>query len=189
MLLMRCCTHLSFRLTGYDAFTATLREDNMKKTALIAPVVMALGLSLGSATPAMADVGVSINIGEPNFFGRIDIGDAPPPVLRAQRPVIIERGPPGAPVEPIYLHVPLSESRNWRNYCGHYDACGRPVYFVQDTWYRNVYVPHYHAHRQEFDQRYHERHDDRHDTHGERRDERNNGHDDHRNGHDDHDHH
>ncbi len=142
-----------------------------KKIALIAPVLMALGLSAGFATPAMADVGVSINIGEPNFFGRIDIGDAPRPVLRAPRPVIIERGPPNVVVEPVYLHVPVSESQNWRRYCGRYDACGRPVYFVQDTWYRNVYVPHYQGHREDFDRRYHERHDDHHDWHGERRED------------------
>jgi hypothetical protein len=164
-----------------------------KKIALLGPALIGLGLCLGFATSATADVGVSINIGEPNFFGRIDIGDAPRPVLRAPRPVIIERGP-AVDVEPVYLHVPVSESQNWRRYCGRYDACGRPVYFVQDTWYRNVYVPHYQSHRQDFDRRYHERHDDHHDWHGERREEwRDDRHDrrDERRGdrHDDRDHH
>jgi hypothetical protein len=158
------------------------------KSALIGPALVALGLCAAFATPAMADVGVSINIGEPNFFGRIDIGDAPRPVLRAPRPVIIERGPPEFVEEPIYLHVPANESRDWRRYCGHYDACGRPVYFVQDTWYRNVYAPHYREHREEFDRRYHERHDEHHDMHGERRDDRHDDHRDHDRGHDrDHD--
>lgn len=172
---------------------ALLREDNMIK-----PVLIALGLSL-AALPAMADVGVSINIGEPHFFGRIDIGDAPRPVLRMPRPVYIERQPVDVVVEPVYLHVPLSESRDWRRYCHRYDACGRPVYFVQDTWYRNVYVPHYRDHRDEFERRYHDRHEEhrewkdeqrerKEERHDDRREEReNNRHDKHGHGHDDHD--
>ena len=27
--------------------------------------------------------------------------------------------------------------RHWRKHCARYDACGRPVYFVQEDWYRN----------------------------------------------------
>ena len=34
-------------------------------------------------------VNVSINVGRPNFYGRIDIGDFPPPVLIDRRPIII----------------------------------------------------------------------------------------------------
>jgi len=28
-------------------------------------------------------------------------------------------------------------------YCPKYNACGRPVYFVRDRWYNEVYVPQY----------------------------------------------
>ena len=45
--------------------------------------------------------------------------------------------------QPIYLHVPPGHEKKWRKHCREYDACGRPVYFVQDNWYNDVYVPHY----------------------------------------------
>jgi hypothetical protein len=158
-------------------------------------LIFALGLTLAAAAPAFAGVGVSINIGEPGFFGRIDIGDAPHPQLIASRPVIIEHARPEVVVQPIYLHVPLQESQSWRYYCGRYDACGHPVYFVQDRWYRSVYVPHYHSHREQYERYYHERHDEKNDWHGERHDDHGHGHghdhdhdNDHDNGHDHHDH-
>jgi hypothetical protein len=157
-------------------------------------ILIALGLAL--ASPVFADVGVSLNIGEPRFFGRIDIEGAPPPAFLFPRPVIIERAAPHVQVEPLYLHVPVAESRNWKRYCRNYDACGRPVYFVKDDWYRNVYAPHYRSHHEEYEHRrehweeHHDRreehHDERHDEHHDRHDDH---HDDHR-GHDDHhDHH
>ena len=32
---------------------------------------------------------------------------------------------------------------DWRKHCHRYNACGQPVYFVQDNWYNDVYVPRY----------------------------------------------
>lgn len=94
------------------------------------------------AAPAVADVGVSVSIGQPGFYGRLDIGDYyPAPVLLYPQPVIIQRGPMMPP--PIYLHVPPGHAKNWAKHCRRYDACGRPVYFVQDRWYNDVYVPRY----------------------------------------------
>ena len=58
------------------------------------------------------------------------------------------------PREPIYLHVPPGHAKNWRKHCRKYDACGERVYFVQDSWYNQVYVP-----------SYQERNDDHHDEH------------------------
>lgn len=110
-----------------------------------------------------ANVGVSISIGDPNFYGRIDIGNAPRPVLMYPQPVVIRPAPYAAAPAPLYLRVPPGHARDWRRYCGRYDACGTPVYFVQDKWYRDVYAPRYRA----------ERGDDRgHDRGYERRDER-----------------
>lgn len=95
-------------------------------------------------TPAFAaDVGVSVTIGQPGFYGTIEIGDYPRPRVIYAEPKIIRRAPMQV-VEPIYMRVPPGHARNWRKHCGKYDACGRPVYFVQDSWYNNVYVPHYH---------------------------------------------
>lgn len=95
-----------------------------------------------AAAPALAaDVGVSIAIGEPGFYGRIDIGNAPAPVLVYREPIIVMQVQQVAPL--VYLRVPPGHSRNWKDHCGAYGACGQRVYFVQDGWYSDVYAPHY----------------------------------------------
>ena len=97
------------------------------------------------AGPALAaDVGVSLSIGQPNFYGNIVIGDAPPPVVVYREPMVVTRTQ--VVYEPVYLHVRAGEAQNWPQYCGHYNACGRPVYFVEDDYYNNVYAPHYREH-------------------------------------------
>jgi hypothetical protein len=102
-------------------------------------------LAAASQASLAADVGVSVSIGQPGFYGRIDIGNAPPPVLVYPQPVVIQpvRVVQPVPVQPIYLHVPPGHARDWGKHCHKYDACTRPVYFVKDDWYNNVYVPHY----------------------------------------------
>lgn len=113
--------------------------------------LIAAGLiGLASLAPAQAadvDVGVSISIGQPGFYGRIDIGSYPPPVLLYPQPVIIQPAPVAVVRQPIYLHVPPGHARDWRRHCGRYAACNQPVYFVQDRWYQEVYVP---QHRQRY---------------------------------------
>jgi hypothetical protein len=136
---------------------------------------VALAAALVAPTLAAADVGVSVSLGQPGFYGQIDLGNAGPPPVVYARPVIINRGPPGAVVEPLYLHVPSNHARNWRRYCGRYDACGRQVYFVKDDWYNKVYVPHY---RDEHRGDHRDDHRDYNDHH-----DRNDHHDDHRDNH------
>ena len=131
----------------------------MKRFLLVAAVMMVI-----SNVPVFAaDVGVSVSIGQPGFYGRIDIGNAPPPEYYNPQPIIIQPVPRGRMVEPIYLRVPPGHQKNWSRYCGRYNACGQPVYFVKDRWYNDVYAPHYN--RQHGD-----RHDDGHgrgdDNHG-----------------------
>ena len=94
--------------------------------------------ALASAPAAQAtDVGVSIGFSQPGVYGRVDIGRYPTPVLVTPRPVVI-----GRPVydEPVYLWVPPDHRRDWRHHCRRYGACGAPVYFVQDNWYRQHVV-------------------------------------------------
>jgi hypothetical protein len=157
----------------------------MMKRMLAAAALAALALPTQAA-----DVGVSISIGQPGFYGQIDIGDFPRPVLIDPRPVVIERVTVHR--DPIYLRVPPGHAKNWRRYCNRYDACGRPVYFVQDRWYQDVYAPRYrerhHAkHRQDRrdDRRdwRDERRDDRHDRRDDRRDDRHDRRDDRRDDH------
>lgn len=116
--------------------------------------------------PAAAAVGVSVNIGQPGFYGQINIGDAPPPQLVYAQPVVIQPVPVGVVEQPLYLRVPPGHAKNWAKHCRHYNACGRPVYFVRDDWYNNVYVPHYREHEDEY--RRHGDDNDRgdHDDHG-----------------------
>ena len=82
-----------------------------------------------------AEVGVSIRISEPGVYGRVDIGRFPQPQVVVQRPVVIHRPVAVQAPQPVYLWVPPGHRKNWRKHCGHYQACGVPVYFVRDDWY------------------------------------------------------
>lgn len=100
--------------------------------------IAVLLLAASAAAPALAapNVGVSIGINQPGVYGRVDIGNVPPPALVYAEPVIV--APPRVVVQrqPIYLYVPPGHQRNWRAYCGRYSACNQPVYFVQERWVR-----------------------------------------------------
>ncbi len=100
--------------------------------------------ALGLGAPVLAaDVGVSVQVGQPGFYGRIDVGNCPAPQLLYAEPIVIQPVPVGIVRQPIYLRVPPGHAKNWRKHCHRYNACGQPVYFVQDTWYNDVYVPRY----------------------------------------------
>ena len=130
-------------------------------------VALALTIAAATVAPASAEVGISIRVGEPRFYGQLDIGDryyGRPPLIYSE-PVVIERR--YRRVAPIYLVVPPGHARHWQSYCGRYNACATPVYFVRNDWYRDVYAP-----------RYRERHardwrDDRRDNRHDRGDRRN----------------
>ena len=132
------------------------------------------------AAPALAgDVGVSISIGQPGFYGQIDIGNVPRPQVVYAQPVVIQRVPEYASAPPIYLHVPPGYEKLWSRHCGQYNACGRPVYFVRDDWYNNEYVPRYrhdHEHDHDRDHRDDHRDDHRGDNRGDNRDDHDHGH-------------
>jgi len=116
------------------------------------------------AAPAFAgDVAVSIAVGEPGFFGQIEIGNAPPPALVYTRPVVIERVPEYRDAAPVYLHVPPGHEKHWSKHCREYNACGRPVYFVRDEWYNNEYVPHHRRMEHEREHEHEHEHGEGHD--------------------------
>lgn len=115
----------------------------MKRTFI--SVVIAASIVTSIATPAAAsDVAMSISIGQPGFYGQIDIGDYPQPRTIYRNPVIIDRSYYNGE-SPIYLNVPPGHAKNWRKNCGRYNACGRRVYFVNNDWYNQQYVPRYQA--------------------------------------------
>ena len=91
------------------------------------------------AAPALAQVNATIGINQPGVYGRIHIGDLPPPALVYAQPVLIAPPPRAIERRPIYLYVPPAHQQQWRRYCGRYGACGQPVYFVRDTWVRERY--------------------------------------------------
>jgi hypothetical protein len=102
-------------------------------------LVLLLAAAAAGSAFAQPSVGVSIGINQPGVYGRINIGDIPRPALVLPQPVVI--APPRVVVErqPIYLYVPPAHQQDWRRYCGRYNACGQPVYFVQENWVRERY--------------------------------------------------
>ena len=102
-----------------------------------------LAFAAASAPALATDVGVAVTVGGPGYQGRIDIVGLPPPRLLFAEPIFIEPAPVGVVVQPVYVYVPANEAKQWRKQCKKYKLCGQPVYFVQETWYRDVYVPQY----------------------------------------------
>jgi len=111
---------------------------------------LALALPLLALLPAAALAQYNVVIeGEvrPGVYGRVRIGDAPPPVVYARpvtivRPRVVEtrviQNAPARVVEtaqPVYLHVPPGHAKDWKKHCRKYDACAQPVYFVRSAEY------------------------------------------------------
>ena len=136
------------------------------KTLLIAATIFA-----AAAAPAMAQTNVSINVGQPGFYGRIDLGGYAPPPTYFTQPVIVERQVRYVG-QPVYLRVPEGHRKHWNKHCRAYNACGQQVFFVQDGWYNNTYAPRYREQHRPVAVQYRDDHrrDERRDDH--RRDER-----------------
>jgi len=144
----------------------------MNKTNILKRFLIAGFLLASASTAVAADVGVSISVGQPGFYGQIDIGDYPYPQPRViyREPIIVHRHV--EVYEPMYLRVPPGHYKNWRRYCNRYNACGRQVYFVQDRWYRDDYAPRYRDRQRGhgdyddygYDRGGRDRHDHRHDN-------------------------
>ncbi|MBM5572210.1 MULTISPECIES: hypothetical protein [Deefgea] len=88
-----------------------------------------------------ANVGVSIQLGDPDFYGRIDMGQRYQPQVIYERPIVIHQSRYSYP--PLYLRVPPGHTKHWSRHCSAYGACDRPVYFVKDSWYREAYRDRY----------------------------------------------
>ncbi|WP_162042168.1 hypothetical protein [Undibacterium sp. YM2] len=87
------------------------------------------------------DVGVSMQFGQPGFYGRVDIGNFPQPQVIYTEPRIVQRV--NVVQQPMYLVVPPGHRNKWEKHCYRYNACNRPVYFVQENWYNTQVVPRY----------------------------------------------
>jgi hypothetical protein len=113
-----------------------LQRIIVKKLATLAVLV---AVCATSSAFAQTNVGVSIGINQPGIYGRIDIGNYPQPVVINPQPVIIVQAPVVVHRQPIYLYVPPGHQKNWGKHCARYNACGQPVYFVQEQWVRDRY--------------------------------------------------
>lgn len=137
----------------------SLLSTSRKLSRLLPALMLTVAAASTTAHASGTNVGVSVSVNQPGFYGRVDIGDQPPVLLYPQ-PVIIQSSPYGQRQRPIYLRVPPGHSKNWGRYCAQYGACGQPVYFVRD--------------------------DDRRDRRDDRRGDRDRYDHDHDHGHDDH---
>lgn len=131
-------------------------------------LLIAAVLALASTSIFAADVNVSINIGEPGFYGRLDIGGYPPPRVIYHDPRVMYRS--AMRRTPIYMNVPPGHAKNWPKHCRKYNACNERVYFVQNTWYSQEYAPRYQQkHNSRRDDHRDDRTDDRRDGRGDDR--------------------
>jgi hypothetical protein len=111
---------------------------------ILKPVLAAAALSAAALSSAQAgtsvDFGVGVTIREPGVYGRVEIGNRPPPPVLYPQPVIIAQPAVVIAQPPAYLYVPPGHAKNWRKHCHRYEACGRQVYFVQEQWVHQEYA-------------------------------------------------
>ena len=116
------------------AFQTTFPEKTMDKPTnpLLIASLVALALCAGVANAATTYVNTTVQGAlAPGVYGRIDIGNAPPPPVIYTQPVIIQRAPMVVQQQPLYLHVPPGHAKKWSKHCARYNACNQPVYFVR----------------------------------------------------------
>lgn len=130
--------------------TQLMRITKMRSIILLLATFM---MTIGQASAS--DISLSIRLGQPGFYGELHFGGYYPlPQLIYPQPVLVWRTPANLRQPPIYLHVPPGHAKNWSKHCHIYNACNRYVYFVQENWYHNVYIPYYQRRRS-----YYEGHD------------------------------
>lgn len=141
----------------------------MRPKSLLASLVIPLAAGL-AAPAAEAQVGLSIQLGDPRYYGRLDVGGGwgwgsglPTRALIRPRPVVVNPGWRGRPPAPLLLRVPPGHARNWEKHCHRYGACGVPALFVRDDWYREVYAPRWRGSVKDRRRRWDERRDWRRD--------------------------
>ncbi len=134
------------------------------KTPLLAAGFFALSALWASAAMAAGPYATATVEGAlaPGVYGRIEIGNAPPPPLIYAQPVIIQRPAVVVQQQPLYLHVPPGHAKKWSKHCAKYNACGQPVYFVKvngdDDYERGKHKHNKHKHKGDDDRGRGEKH-------------------------------
>ncbi|GAB4552318.1 MAG: hypothetical protein IV105_00515 [Rhizobacter sp.] len=116
----------------------------MKTSLTFAKALALAAVFAASAATAQTSVGVSVSVNQPGVYGRIDIGNMPPPPVIYAKPIIYAPQPVHVVQQPMYLYVPPGHQKKWGKHCHRYNACGQPVYFVKESWVRERYE---HEHR------------------------------------------
>ena len=132
----------------------------MQKTLRLWGAAAVLFCMAAGAAHAQAYVNATVG-GElaPGVYGRIQIGNAPPPPLLYPQPVIIHQPAVVVPRSPIYLYVPPGHAKNLGKHCMRYNACNQPVYFVKEPPRRHDDRGYGKRHEPRYDQRYDPRDD------------------------------
>jgi hypothetical protein len=107
----------------------------------LAAALVATTLASGASAQS---VGVTVDIHQPGVYGRVVIGNVPPPVVYAE-PVIIAPRPIAVQSRPVYLKVPPGHAKKWSKHCHRYGACNQPVYFVKTKEYEPRHPGHRHG--------------------------------------------
>jgi hypothetical protein len=131
---------LFFRQPGplpvrYNTIRNVFRGLPMLKKIVVSAAALAALLPISARA---TDVGVSIQVSQPGVYGRVDIGRFPQPQVVVAQPVIVAQ--PRVVVaqpQPVYMWVPPGHQKKWKKHCARYNACGVPVYFVDDRWYQD----------------------------------------------------
>jgi hypothetical protein len=115
---------------------------NMKRLLLPALIALVTLLPISSFAQ-QEELPAPPPVGDPNYYGQVDpVNNAAPPVIYST-PIVVQQAPDAAYYPPVYLRVPPQYYQNWPQYCGFYNACFYPVFFVQEGWYINWYGPWY----------------------------------------------
>lgn len=114
--------------------------NNVLRTFLSTGLLCCASMAAHAAEPY-----VNVTVGgvlSPGVYGRIEIGNAPPPPVyyphpvTITRPVVVNQTVVVQPAQPVYLYVPPGHQKKWGKHCAKYNACGQPVYFVNAAKYQ-----------------------------------------------------
>ena len=75
--------------------------------------------------------------GDADYYGPIVISGSDRPALIYEHPRVIGRRSRG---EPLYIRVPPGHAKHWQKHCAKYNACDRPVYFIDERWYHEHFA-------------------------------------------------
>jgi hypothetical protein len=113
-------------------------------TKVLATTLIAIGASAASLAQAR-DINVGVSIGgefQPGVYGQVNVNTMPGYSMVYPQPTMVVAQPAYAvPVQPVYIYAPPAHIHHWHQHCGYYNACSRPVYFVQP------HQRHHHGHR------------------------------------------